>query len=252
MKTSKDFFKAVASNAWMRFLGGKGEFADLQEKTAIVLAGDLPKHLCQDLVRRIDEILDSRSHPMVWRDDAGSDGRILAFENEIGDLVEHFQIQRRIRAIEAYLARPVRSWFLMANRVLPTEGNLGSGGGLHRDSPFSHQVKCIWYLTDVGTGNGPFEFVPNSHSNTLASSQRYSLGEYRFDCVHKDDILVEVIADAGSLLVCDTKCIHRGKPIERGTRYAVTLYTSPHVDELTTQLRKLGMPKAPLSTSQES
>src|SRR3546814_14658032 len=39
----------------------------------------------------------------------------------------------------AYVGRSTKSWLLMANRLLPKDGNLGSGGGLHRDSPFSHQ-----------------------------------------------------------------------------------------------------------------
>ncbi|MBX7460382.1 phytanoyl-CoA dioxygenase family protein [Qipengyuania huizhouensis] len=241
MEAAKSYLKTIASSAWIRLLGGRGEFYELADRTALVREGDLSKEVCTQLVDRIDDILSVRSQPRVWRDKVDSDARIWGFEQDIGDLVDQFQISRRIEAIEKYLGRPVRSWFLMANRVVPQESNQGSGGGFHRDSPFSHQVKCIWYLTDVASDNGPFEFIPGSHSNAIPSRDRYPLGHYRLENIHKDDRLVEVLADAGSLLVCDTKCIHRGKPIETGSRYAVTLYTSPHKDGWERQLRGLGL-----------
>jgi hypothetical protein len=40
------------------------------------------------------------------------------------------------------------------------------------------------------------------------------------------------------MLVCDTKCIHSGKPIEKGVRYAVTLYTLPTEDGAADLFRK--------------
>lgn len=227
MTTAINYAKSVAVLGWMRFFGTKGEFSELKEKTAMIVEGDLPKDVCDALIEKIEAVLADPSHPRVWRDQVGSDSRILGFEQDIGELAEHFKIERRIKAIDEYLGRPVKSWFLMANRVVPVENNLGSGGGLHRDSPFSHQVKCIWYLNDVNTENGPFEFVPGSHFNALSARDAYPLGEYRFDSVRRGDQLVEAHAAAGAMLVCDTKCIHSGKPIEKGVRYAVTLYTLP-------------------------
>lgn len=177
-------------------------------------------------------------HPRVWRDQVGSDSRNKGFEQDIGDLVEHFKIERRIKAIDEYLGRPVKSWFLMANRVVPVENNLGSGGGLHRDSQFSHQVKCIWYMNDVNAENVPFEFVPGSHFNEVSVRDTYSLGEYRFDSVRRGHELVEADASAGTMLVCDTKCIHSGKPIEKGVGYVVMLYKLPIEDGTAEIFRK--------------
>lgn len=238
MSEAINYAKSVAVLGWMRFVGTKGEFSELKQKTAITVDGDLPKEVCNTLIERIESVLADPSHPRVWRDQVGSDSRILGFEQDIEDLVSHFRIDRRIQAIDDYLGRPVKSWFLMANRVVPVENNLGSGGGLHRDSPFSHQVKCIWYLNDVGTENGPFEYVPGSHFNTVSARKSYPLGAYRFDDVRSGDELVEVHASAGTMLVCDTKCIHSGKPIEKGVRYAVTLYTLPTEDGAADLFRK--------------
>ncbi len=238
MTTAINYAKSMAALGWMRFFGTKGEFRGLKEKTAMIYEGDLPKEVCVTLREKIDVTLDNPSHPRVWKDKVGSDNRIFGFEQDIGGLTQHFKIERRIKAIEEYLGRPVKSWFLMANRVLPVEKNLGSGGGLHRDSPFSHQVKCIWYLNDVSTDNGPFEFVPGSHFNVMSTRDAYPLGEYRFDSVRRGDRLVEALATAGSMLVCDTKCIHSGKPIQKGVRYAVTLYTLPTEDGAADVFRK--------------
>lgn len=238
MTTAINYAKSVAVLSWMRLFGTKGEFSELKEKTAMIVEGDLPKEVCDTLIKKIEAVLADPSHPRVWRDQVGSDTRIFGFEQDIGDLAEHFKVERRIKAVEEYLGCTVKSWFLMANRVVPLKNNLGSGGGLHRDSPFSHQVKCIWYMNDVNTENGPFEFVPGSHFNVLSTRNEYPLGKYRFESICSDDTLVEVHASAGAMLVCDTKCIHSGKPIEKGVRYAVTLYTLPTEDGAADIFRK--------------
>ena len=144
-----------------------------------------------------------------------------------------------MKAIDAYLGTRTRSWFLMANRVVPKPGNLGSGGGLHRDSAYSHQVKCIWYLCDVASGNGPFRYIPGSHRSAFADRRHYPLGENRVAAAERP--LAEVTAKAGSLLVADTKCIHGGKPIERGARYALTLYTYKSIEKSRSVFRELGI-----------
>ena len=231
-----NYAKAVAAQAWIRLFGERGEFAILKEKTAIVIEDVLPKEVCLKLMAQIDAVVDNPAHPRVWRDDVGSDSRILGFEHEIGDLVRHFDIEKRMKAVAEYTGRRERSWFLMANRVIPKENNLGSGGGMHRDSPFSNQVKCIWYLNDVAEDNGPFQYIHGTHVNQLKSRDLYPLGKSRFDGMKEK--YAEVHAKAGSLLVCDTKCIHGGKPITKGVRYAVTLYTLPKVEGAADVFRK--------------
>ena len=231
--------KEIVSATWMRAIGMRGKFRELRDRTAIIKPGALPEEVCTDLVERIDRIADQDTHPGVWRDDVGSDTRILGFEHDMPDLMGHFQIPENIRAIDDYLAIRTKSWLLMANRVLPKQNNAGSGGGMHRDSPFSHQVKCIWYLSDVSAKTGPFQYVPGSHLNAIRTRARYPLGQSRIPTVAEP--LTEVHADAGTLLVCDTKCIHGGKPIEEGARYAVTLYTYPSKDGTAELLKKSGI-----------
>ena len=231
--------KTLIMDLHMAALGGRGAFRALRDKTALVLPDEIPRDICETLVRRIDALADEPGRDDVWRDPQGADTRILAFENQMPEFMDTLRINDRVQAIDAYLGTRTRSWFLMANRIRPTPGNLGSGGGLHRDSAFSHQVKCIWYLSDVESGSGPFRFVPGSHRSTLADRAKYPPGQSRI--AQAKDALVEVTAGAGTLLVADTKAIHGGKPADRAARYALTLYTYRSVDKSRAVFRELGV-----------
>jgi hypothetical protein len=239
MNTFVNQAKAVAASVWMHSFAARGQFASLKDRTAILQPDSIPADVCEDLVRRIESLADASDHPRVWHDPEGSDTRIVGFERDIGDVIEHFNVHDSIKAVDDYVGIRTKSWLLMANRVVPKPNNKGSGGGLHRDSPFSHQVKCIWYLSDVTEDTGPFQYVPGSHVNLYKARDIYPLGQTRFDVVREE--LVEVHAKAGSLLICDTKCIHGGKPIKSGARYAVTLYTFPKADGAARMYRALGM-----------
>jgi hypothetical protein len=215
--------KIIAADLHQRVFGNSGDFAFLKQDTARVETGDLANDVCAALRDRLDALIEEGAGGRLWSDATGADRRVLQFEQDIPDLIDHLRVQERIRNIEAYVGRRVRSWMLMANRITPQEGNLGSGGGLHRDSPISRQVKCIWYLSDVTVENGPFQFAPGTHNDLIGQRGRHPVGAYRFDAI--DTPLTAVSAPAGSLLICDTRCIHAGMPILAGARYAVTLYT---------------------------
>lgn len=215
--------KALTAQAYHDLRGGRGEFAWLKEDTARAIRGVLPSSLCASLRDSIDSVIEVGDVHRIWRDAQGADTRILGFERDIGPYLRAFDVPARIAAIEGYTGRTVRSWTLMANRIAAVPGNQGSGGGLHRDSPFSPQVKCIWYLSDVSEENGPFQYAAGTHRGLFRDRRSYPLGTYRFPSIAHP--LTSVIGSAGTLLVCDTRCIHGGKPVERGVRHAVTLYT---------------------------
>ena len=231
--------KAVGAATWMHFLGARGKMRQLQSQTLQVFPGHLAPEVCSELIERIEDAISQGPHPRLWQDAAGSDTRILGFDQDIPDILAEFDIDNLVSAIDAYTGRRTKSWFLMANRVVPRYQNLGSGGGWHRDSPFSHQVKCIWYLSDVGLDNGAFQYIPGTNVNLISTCRVYPLGQTRFDSIHTGE--ESVVANAGTLLVCDTKCIHRGRPIKSGARYAITLYTSPKAGAIAKTFEKSGI-----------
>jgi len=223
------YFKLVIVSVWMMLFGRKGKLKELTNKTVMTQENYLSAETCEKIKGIIDTLVDDAGNRRLWKDSLSSDNRILGFENDIGSLIDEFHIDHWIRAIDEYTGKRTRSWFLMANKLLPRNNNLGSGGGMHRDSAYSHQVKCIWYLSDVGTNNGPFCYVPDSNRSILKTANKYPIGQTRFEHMHDD--IVEVVAHQGALVIADTRCIHGGKPIKSGCRYAITLYTSSDVHD---------------------
>lgn len=130
-----------------------------------------------------------------------------------------------------------KGWFQLFGRLKASEGNLGSGGGWHRDSPFSHQFKSIIYLTDVTSlENGPFEFIPQSHLKPSIERFTKFLGlapsVYRFTDeqitrAERAGVVAErvpILGRRGTMLMVDTRGLHRGRPILQGSRMALTRY----------------------------
>lgn len=221
----KNQLKLYLSDLYFKVFGGKGEYSSLKNETAITFENELDINTCKDLIERIERIISDNQCQRVWKDTVGSDIRILGFERYISDIIEIFDIQKKIENVDKYTGKKTKSWFLMANRVVPKNKNLGSGGGMHRDSPFSNQVKCIWYLNNVGDSNGPFSYIKGTNFNIFENRLKYPVGEFRFNNIEDD--FISVCAGAGTLLICDTRCIHGGKVIEDGVRYAITLYCLP-------------------------
>ena len=139
------------------------------------------------------------------------------------DLKELLRIDKKILAVESYLGQRVEDWMIMANRLDHVEKNEGSGGGVHRDSAFSHQIKYIWYLSDVKGESGPFSYLPNSNSYSFEYVFSNDFGKTRLQKNKYN--LSQVLGAQGTEIICDTRAIHGGKPIEFGRRYAATLYT---------------------------
>lgn len=217
---------------YMGAFGYRGELRGLKDSTAIKLDKSLTNDECDELIKRFEDCLNNykidNTAVKVWQDDSGSDTRIANFEKVINrDLLDRLDVESKIKMVELYLGRKVRSWGIMANRVRYEPENIGSGGGWHRDSPFSHQIKFIWYLTQVTEDCGPFQYVPKSNSSK--SKSEYGLGRYRFEEEQITGEIKTVIGNKGSMLICDTAAIHRGAPIGMNCdRYALTLYTSLH------------------------
>ena len=126
--------------------------------------------------------------------------------------------------------------FLLFGKIIAGKDNLGSGSGWHRDSCFMHQFKTILYLSDVNENNGPFQYIKGSHLyksviNTAAKLSK-SLSNSRFTNEEIESIVdsntVEVpttfCGKAGTLLIVDTRGLHRGMPLKEETRYALTNY----------------------------
>ncbi len=125
----------------------------------------------------------------------------------------------------------------MAAKLYYKPGNLGSGGGWHRDS-YSRQYKAIAYLSDVTEKNGPFQYITNSHKlenikreilkfkrkKIIANYPRFSEEDIERYIKEFNAKIMTYTGTAGTVLLVDVRGIHRGKPIEEGIRYSVFNY----------------------------
>jgi len=109
----------------------------------------------------------------------------------------------------------------------------------HVDS-FSRQFKAMMYLEDVDMGNGPFSYIPGSHKlrHRYFKKQLQGVSGQKanvFDKAEISDILdreVAVCAPAGSLLLMDVTCIHRGAPQTEKSRSVLMNYIMPSAGDL--------------------
>ncbi|MGH9371972.1 MAG: phytanoyl-CoA dioxygenase family protein [Vicinamibacterales bacterium] len=182
---------------------------------------------CARAVADVDAMLEARQEFVHRLDDL----RIFGAEDLSGTIREFADDRLLTELTERYFGG--FQAFTLANRITCTPGNLGSGGGWHRDG-FYRELKAILYLSDVGPENGAFQIVERSNNftevvravETLKLHWRQHRLSDREDALARQypDRLKTLVGGAGSLLIFDTSCIHRGAPITQGVRYALTNY----------------------------
>ena len=173
----------------------------------------------------------------LWVDEDQSDFRAWGI-NQVSDEIKSFYTHPFLKSIrEQYyqLNDEFINGFTMAGKLKFVENNKGSGGGWHRDTVNDRQLKAILYLTDVTKEHGPFEYLINTQLKTsiyeTIRNNNIKYNQNRFTKEEIEDIIEKnkypqatLIAKMGSLIIVDTSGIHRGMPIQKETRYALTNY----------------------------
>jgi len=163
-----------------------------------------------------------------------SDQRVFGVE-AASPLLREFACHPRLLAVaQAVLREPTLNAFTLGARIDSRAGNAGSGEGWHRDS-FVVQFKAILYLCDVTESTGPLQLIVDSEKPWRLARDivegRLGLAQNRVSDAQVERLLepdprrlCTFTAKAGTLLLVNTSAIHRGKPIELGTRHALTNY----------------------------
>ena len=208
----------------------------LQSKGYFIKNNFLTKTECSQIINSIDYFILNKKN-LISCDEQQSDFRIYGAEN-INESINNFANNKFLKKIGIFFTRENLDLFMcMANKVVFKENNLGSGGGWHKDS-YKKQFKCILYLNDVTMENGPFQFIKNSENFYSTSKMLLKLSRQNLDTrfsendilkiiEKKNEKIVSLIAPAGSLIFVNTSLIHRGAPINKGMRYALTNYYYP-------------------------
>ncbi|MBL8954855.1 MAG: phytanoyl-CoA dioxygenase family protein [Myxococcaceae bacterium] len=189
---------------------------------------------CEQVIAEVRHVFETRA-PRLWRSKDGADTRAFAAETVSARIRRFNRDPLLLRLGEKYLHETLEPFFTMAGHLRPTDGNLGSGGGWHRDTAAEHQFKALVYLTDTTEQTGAFQYVPGSHR--LRSLVRgivtagAHFGQHRFEDAEVARICAAAGTEprtfagaAGTLLLVDSSGIHRGMPIATGERYALTTY----------------------------
>ena len=204
----------------------------------VIIKNFLSIENCQKIKKIIDNFIQLKPE-MTWRDKIGSDIRIHGAENiseEMRELVDE-KINFAQKIGEQYTNHEIGLYMMMANRTTFIDSNLGSGQGWHKDS-HSKQFKSILYLSDVDENNGPLQIIKKSNSNLFMlnlflklknkfPSTRFLDDEIFNTLKIKEDQIIELKDLAGTLILLDTSYIHRGKPLKKNMRCALTNYFYP-------------------------
>lgn len=92
----------------------------------------------------------------------------------------------------------------------------------HYDLDSLRWLKVFIYLTDVGPNNGPHIAIPGSHK---LGGKNYKLLRKRYNRVTDQEMsteqsgeVVEFHGKAGTIIIGDTRCWHKGKEVMEGNR----------------------------------
>lgn len=122
------------------------------------------------------------------------------------DLIDHPVSLPLIEATVGGPAMLIDNDVELTPRDVPAQGwhrGIGTYGYAHDADGFHCvMVKCIWYLTDCGPGEGPTRIVPGSHKSLLEPPA--------YDQQAGPPGAQEVVVEAGDLLVFSEACLHAG------------------------------------------
>jgi Phytanoyl-CoA dioxygenase (PhyH) len=237
---AKDLIESIHRRTLRTLIGNAPDrlrevVSQLKNKGFFVIKDFWSSERCLAAIRQIELGIDSSTDNCHhWVDPEGSDYRLWYAENLGGEMVSFFDDPLIEMVRKYYSGIEIAESLVLAARLSYIADNKGSGGGWHRDSPHTLQFKAILYLSDVSEENGPFQYLEETHHSSsairLLRQKLCSPNQYRFTEDEIAQIMAESVpfhtftATAGTLILVDTKGIHRGKPIEVGNRYALTKY----------------------------
>lgn len=194
--------------------------------------------LCRNLISEIERIQKKyKNTDFLQIDNKNSDHRLFGAE-KASELIKNFYNDSFLQEIGSrYLGCQLVNSNTLSAKLVYEPDNIGSGGGWHADS-HHFQFKAIVYLSDVQNENGPFQIIQGSHrsGNVLRNMRtmnidslttRYEDRQVQSIIDEDTDNLITLTAKAGTLILVDTSAIHRGMPIENGTRYTLFNYYYP-------------------------
>lgn len=189
-------------------------------------------------IRNIIDFAINKYKKNITKTKYNKDFRIFGFE-KISKLANSFledqNLTNLIKKYENY--NKIIEKTSLGARIEFKLGALGSGGNWHRDRTFYkyRYTKAMIYINDVDSDNGPFQYLLGSHKfkNIIKLNYKYNIKystkEFTNSLIDKiitsgDSEIKTCECKKGDVIIFDGTGIHRGKPLEKGCRYAITNY----------------------------
>ena len=205
----------------------------LDENGYYVIENYFKEYECKKIIKEMDLFI--KKYPnKTYLNKLAYDRRIFGAQNINSKGIKKFYYSSFIKTIGSqFYFTSLKNLMTMANRTVFKKKNLGSGDGWHRDS-VNKQFKSILYLVDTNTKNGSFQIIKNSHKflqivrdSTILDS-KVTNTRFLDNKINKLKKRIQSInGKAGTLIIADTSLIHRGSPLKKGIRYALTNYYYP-------------------------
>lgn len=211
--------------------------AELRENGIVVLPGLIDIHTCERITDYLltcsgrysgDSLSNSDKSGSQFDRDRPLAAKFAIDSCELlgNDVLEKLACDESVlRAAQVYLGgAPVvdiaTAWWTASSAGVPDSE---AAQLFHFDMDRPRWLKLFVYLTDVGPDNGPHVFIPGTHQDGGIPAALLSKGYAR---LQDDDVAkcfprnrwLEVVGSRGTVILEDTRGLHKGKPVSVGDR----------------------------------
>ena len=200
----------------------KNILLEIKKNGYVVIPDFFDKSQCESCVNDMNFMFENNKEFIHQTD--YSDARIFGAEY-LSENINSFATHNLLKNLaNAYNAVPTDCGFTLAGKISASGHEYGSGGPWHRDSYF-RQFKSLLYLTDVDENHGPFQVISESHDQKRVSSDSKIANLESMQCQFNQSTVEQILNNeperlhsltgkAGTVVLVDTSCIHRGFPLK--------------------------------------
>lgn len=218
----------------------------LRREGYAVVEGFWPREQALALRDRLEQYLEpAESHDFesgayirFWDDRTYDEGvrRLYHVEREIPELKAYRHDPFTFGVVNAYYGFPFYSGMLMYQHNTRSNANTR----YYHVDVFSKEFKSFLYLDDVDKGNGPFTYLPGTHTShfrRLRKQLSWS-GEGSSTSFSDDDLRSllrrekQICGPAGTMILADVRGFHRGSPQLERSRSALVNYMYRHEGDM--------------------
>ncbi len=202
----------------------------------LVLENFISEVACNNIIKDIDKFINKYPEEIYNVNDKNSDLRLWGFENFSEEAKKYLLNKELSQIITNYdIFFKNEKSFVLGAKLIANNHHIGSGGGKwHKDRTnrkFKY-CKALVYLNDVDENNGPFQYVKGSHKSSFLIKnfikKNFDFSKKNFSNEEIDNNfsnnVVTFSKPKGTVIIFDGTGIHRGKPIKKNYRYALTNY----------------------------